>query len=403
VENLILATLAGALILLASMLSAELGVSVAIIEILLGVVAGNFLGLHVTPWMDFLAGFASIVLTFLAGTEVDPDLLREKWKESLLIGGLSFLVPFLATMAFAYWVLHWTWQASQIAGVALSTTSLAVVYAVLVESGLNETRIGKIIMASTFVTDFGTALALSLLFIHPGPMLIVFVAVSAVLIFMLPRLSPLFFRRFGNRVTEPEIKLIFLALFILMLVGEAGQSHAVLPAFLLGLAMARTLATNRTQLQRLRVVAFALLTPFFFLKSGMNVSIPAVIANFGILLAFLGVKLSAKFIGVYPLARRYVPQHSWYTTLLMSTGLTFGTISSLYGLNAGILDRAQFSVLISTVIGTAVIPTLIAQRFFTPKIEAEQTETVEATQGTLAPGRTPQFETGSGLPSAQEP
>jgi len=356
------------------MASVELGLSVAIVEILLGVIGGNFLGLHTTPWIDFLAAFASIVLTFLAGAEVDPDLLREKWRESLLIGGMSFLVPFLAAGAFAYWGLHWSLQASQITAVALSTTSLAVVYAVLVETGLSETRIGKIIMASTFVTDFGTALALSLLFIRPGPMLIVFIVVSAAVILLVPRISPAFFRRYGNRVIEPEIKLIFAALFLLMFVGELGQSHAVLPAFLFGLAMARVLAASPVQRQRLRVVAFALLTPFFFLKSGMNVSLPAVVANLGWLFALFGVKLAAKFIGVYPLARRFVPRHSWYTTLLMSTGLTFGTISALYGLNSGILDQAQFSVLITVVIGTAVIPTLIAQRFFSPTIEPDRPE-----------------------------
>lgn len=155
------------------------------------------------------------------------------------------------------------------------------VYAVLVETGLTETQIGKIIMASTFVTDFGTALALSLLFIHPGPLLVVFILVSAAVILIVPRLSPWFFRRYGERVIEPEIKLIFVGLFLLMFVGELGQSHAVLPAFLFGLAMARLLAAQRTQQRRLRIVAFALLTPFFFLKSGMNVSVPAVLANMG--------------------------------------------------------------------------------------------------------------------------
>ncbi|PWH15452.1 MAG: hypothetical protein DDG58_11475 [Ardenticatenia bacterium] len=371
-ENLTIAAIAGALILFASILSAELGLSVAIVEILAGVIAGNFLGLHTTPWIDFLAGFAGIVLTFLAGTEVDSDLLREKWKESLLIGGFSFLAPFLVCMAFAAWVLRWSSPAASIAGVALSTTSLAVVYAVLVETGLTETRIGKLIMASTFVTDFGTAMALTLLFIHPGPLLAVFVVVSAAVIILVYRVSPQFFRRYGDRVTEPEIKLIFLALFVMMLVAELGQSHAVLPAFIFGLVMAQFLATHRNQLRRLRVVAFALLTPFFFLKSGMNVSLPAVVANLGWLAIFLSLKLLAKFIGVYPLARRYVQRHAWYTTLLMSTGLTFGTISSLYGLNTGILDQAQFSVLVTTVIATAVVPTFFAQRFFSPSVELEK-------------------------------
>lgn len=365
-DNLLTATLAGVLILAASMISVEFGVSVAITEILLGVVGGNVLGLHTTPWIDFLASFASIVLTFLAGAEVDPDLLREKFKESLLVGGLSFLMPFILGIVFAYFVLHWTLPAAEIAGVALSTTSLAVVYAVLVESGLTETRIGKIIMAATFVTDFSTALALALLFITPGWTLLLFIGVSIVLIFGVPRLAPWFFKRYGDRVIEPEIKLIFVVLFVLMLFAEIGASHAVLPAFIFGLAMSRVLAANRTQQRRLRVVAFALLTPFFFLKSGFNVSLPAVVANWPAVLLLLGVKQAAKWVGVFPLARRYVPKEAWYTTLLMSTGLTFGTIASLYGLNAGIINQAQFSVLVTVVILSAVIPTFIAQRFFQP-------------------------------------
>ena len=89
-------------------------------------------------------------------------------------------------------------------------------------------------------------------------------------------------------------------------------------------------------------------------------------ANLGLLGLLFAVKQATKFAGVYPVARRSVPADAMFTTLLMSTGLTFGTISSLYGLNAGILDRAQFSVLITTVVASAVIPTIIAQRWFSP-------------------------------------
>jgi Kef-type K+ transport system membrane component KefB len=100
----------------------------------------------------------------------------------------------------------------------------------------------------------------------------------------------------------------------------------------------------------------------------MNVSLPAVWANLGLLALLLVVKLAFKFVGVYPFARRWVRRHASYTTLLMSTGLTFGTISATYGLNAGIIDQAQFSVLVSVVVLTAVVPTAIAQRFFTPAV-----------------------------------
>lgn len=371
-ESLWIATMAGVLILLASMVSVEAGISVALIEITLGVIAGNFLGLQSPPWMDFLASFASILLTFLAGAEVDRQVLREKFKESLLIGGVSFVAPFVGAWVFCVWALGWSGPAAQIAGVALSTTSLAVVYAVLVETGLTHTALGKLIMASTFVTDFGVALALAVLFIRPTWWLVPFLGVSVLVIVLMIALQPWLFRRYGERVIEPEIKGAVAALLVLMFFAERAQSHAVLPAFVLGLALAPIFHQQRELGRRFRVVAFALLTPFFFLKGGMNVSLGLVWANVGLLVLLLLVKQVTKFVGVYPFARCYVPRDAMFTTLLMSTGLTFGTISSLYGLNAGILDRTQFSVLVTTVVASAVMPTLIAQRWFSPETQEER-------------------------------
>jgi len=365
-ENLLIAVIAGLLVLLASVASVELGVSVALIEISLGVVAGNFLGLTSPPWMDFLASFGSILLTFLAGAEVDPRVMRQKFKESLLIGGLSFAAPFVGAWLFCAWVLGWSTPAAQIAGVALSTTSLAVVYAVLVETGLTLTPLGKLIMASTFVTDFGTALALALLFIRPTWWLVPFLGVSVLVIWAMVTLQPWFFSRYGERVIEPEIKGAVAALLVLMFFADKAQSHAVLPAFVLGLALAHIFHEHPELTRRFRVVAFALLTPFFFLKGGMNVSLKLVWANLGLLVLLFAVKQVTKVAGVYPLARRWVPIDAMFVTLLMSTGLTFGTISSLYGFNAGILDRAQFLVLVTVVVASAVIPTIIAQRWFYP-------------------------------------
>lgn len=366
VDDLLIAVVAGTLILLSSMISVEFGVSVALVEIGFGVIAGNLLGLQSPAWMDFLASFGSIVLTFLAGAEVDRQVMREQLKESLLIGGLSFVAPFVGAWIVCEWTLGWTRPAAQIAGVALSTTSLAVVYAVLVETGLTNTPLGKLIMASTFVTDFGVALALAALFIRPTWWLVPFVAVSIAVIWIMIALRPWFFRRYGERVIEPEIKGAFAALLVLMFFAEGAHSHAILPAFVLGLALASIFHQHRELQRRFRVIAFALLTPFFFLKGGMNVSLTQVWANIGLLVLLFAVKQATKFVGVYPLARRYVPADATFTTLLMSTGLTFGTISSLYGLNAGILDRAQFSVLVTAVVASAVIPTVIGQRWFSP-------------------------------------
>ncbi|MGH2377060.1 MAG: cation:proton antiporter [Candidatus Limnocylindria bacterium] len=365
-DPLLQAAILAFLVLFASMISVELGVSVAIFEIAFGVLAGNFLGMRATPPIDFLAAFAGIVLTFLAGAEVDPGVLRQKVKVSVLVGGLSFLLPFAGAAAFAYTVAGWNTQQSLIAGIALSTTSLAVVYAVLVETGLNRTEIGKVIMAATFVTDLGTVLALTLLFARPSPFLALFAVVSVGVIVLMLGLQRWFFRRYGDRVIEPEIKGAFAVLFLLMWVADLAGSHAVLPAFLLGLAVARVFQRHPEEQRRFRVVAFSLLTPFFFFKGGLAVDLGALAAALPLLGGFLVVKVALKFAGVMPVALRYLRPHATFTTLLMSTGLTFGTISSLYGLDAGIIDRTQFSVLVSAVIASAIVPTAIAQRFFSP-------------------------------------
>ena len=366
------------LIFLASVISVEATLSAAIIEIAAGVLAGNFLGLHPAPWMDFLAAFGGILLTFLAGAEVDPDMLKTKFKESVLIGGFSFLVPYLAAIIYCYWAADWTWEASLIAGCALSTTSLAVVYAVLVETGLTDSSIGKIIMASTFVTDMGTAVALSLTFAEWSLRTLWFLLASALIILAVPRFLPRVFERYGARVIEPEIKLLFFLLFVFMALGRWGQSHAVLPVFVLGLSLANMFREHKELQRKLRIVAFAMITPFFFIKGGMNVSLSEVAGNWHLLLVLFGVKSVAKFIGVWPLAKRYANDHAGYLTLLMSTGLTFGTISALYGLQAGHITSAQFSVLVAVVIGTAVIPTFVAQRWFSPALPDQIQEEVLA-------------------------
>jgi Kef-type K+ transport system membrane component KefB len=353
-------------ILIASMISVEVGLAVALIELVAGVIVGNAFSLDVPGWLAFVGAFAGVVLTFQAGAEVDVPQFRREWKPSLAIGLASFFAPFAVAGLVAYYGLDWNHRQAEICGLALSTTSLAVVYAVLVETGLNRELVGKRLMAATFVTDIATVIGLTVLFVKPTLWMVPFVAASLLLIAGLPRISPWFFGRYGDRVIEPEIKLVFASLFLLEWLAGRANSQAVLPAFVLGLAMSSHYAEHRLEQERLRVVAFAFLTPFFFLKGGMSVSLGALWSNLGILGALFAAKMVPKLLGVYPLARRYSAPHAVFTTLLMSTGLTFGTITSLYGLNAGIIDRTQFSLLIAVVVLSAVVPTAIAQRWFAP-------------------------------------
>lgn len=357
------------LALLASVISMRTAISVALVEICVGVLGGNFLGLDPkAEWISFLAGFGAILLTFLAGAEIEPEILRKYGKESLSIGFFSFLLPFLGTMAYAYYVAAWSLDQAMICGIALSTTSVAVVYAVMVETGLNRKELGKLILAACFVTDLGTVVALGILFAHYDLWLIIFAVVTTLVLCLTPSFARWFFKTFNGHVSEPEIKLLFLLLFGLGWLATRANSEAVLPAYLLGLVVAGLFKENREMVRHLRTATFALLTPFYFLKAGTIVSLPAIVTGFGLILVLLAVKVAAKFIGVYPLAAafRFSKKVGMYTTLLMSTGLTFGSISALFGYTRGIITQDQYTILVTVVIGSAVIPTLIAQWFFQP-------------------------------------
>ena len=366
-----IAALWTALALAAGLISVRTAISVSLVEIALGVVGGNYLGLHATDWTNFLAGFGAILLTFLAGAEIEPDALRRHLKPSLVIGFISFLFPFAGALLFARYVAGWELRAAQIAGIALSTTSVAVVYAVLLETGLNRTELGKLILAACFITDLGTVLALGVLFANYNLWLLLFAAVTLAVLICLPRFARWFFRSYGDRVSEMETRFLFVLLFGLGSLAVKANSEAVLPAYLAGLVIASLFTQHHDVVRRMRTTVFALLTPFYFLKAGMLVSLPAVWAGAGLILLLLGVKLVTKTAGVFPLTRafRLLPREGIYTTLLMSTGLTFGTISALFGLQRGFITQSQYTVLVTVVIGSAVIPTLIAQAFFAPKSE----------------------------------
>ena len=327
--------------LLASMVSVRIAVPVALVEIVVGALAGNIPGIkeHVqqTSYTTFLASIGSVLLTFLAGAEIDPVSLRKHWKASVSIGFVSFMLPFLAAFAVCGWALHWRLHAAEIGGIALSTTSVAVVYAVMVETGLNRHDIGKLILAACFVTDLGTVLALGGFFAQYGWLFAVFAVVTVATLFGLPRLTRLVIAWFGHRISEPEIK--FLLVVLLALGGLATQagSEAVLPAYVAGLVVAGVFLHDRVLMDRLRAISFALLTPFFFLRAGTLISAPVLVSGAGVIALLLGVKLVAKFAGVWPTATRFglPPRERAYTTLLMATGNPF-IISLANGVRAAI-------------------------------------------------------------------
>jgi len=271
----------------------------------------------------------------------------------------------------AHYGLGWPWPQAQIAGIALSTTSVAVVYAVMVETGYNRTELGKIILAACFINDIGTVLALGLIFANYNIYLLLFTVATVVVLGALPFVVPPLFARISGRASEPEIKFLFVVLFLLGGLANLGKSEAVLPAYLVGMALAPFFIANRELQLRMRAICFAFLTPFYFLKAGSLIEARALLEGAGLIGLFLAMKMATKFIGILPLTRYFKlkPREGMYTTMMMSTGLTFGSISALFGLTNNIIDPAQYTVLLTAVIGSAVVPTVIAQLWFRPHFE----------------------------------
>jgi len=365
------------LALAATLLAIWFRISTALSEIVVGTVAqlvlvaflahGGLLGN--TQWITFLAGTGAIVLTFLAGAELDPAIFRMKWREALVIGLAGFFGPFLGCTAIAHYVLHWAIMPSWLCGVALSTTSVAVVYAVMLELGFNVTEYGKAILASCFVNDIGTVVALGMIFSPFTIRTVIFVAVSVAVFVLLPFVTPRFFRKYGGRVSELEAKYLLFFLFAMGGLAVWSGSEAVLPAYLIGMVLARTVGKDHALIRRLRTLTFGLLTPFYFIRAGSFVLVPVLIAAPVTMLVLFSAKMLTKAVAVFPAVRahRYEGNSGTYYTLMMSTGLTFGTISALFGLNHQIITQTQYSYIVGTVIASAVIPTMIANRFFLPR------------------------------------
>ncbi len=327
------------LALIATLLSIWFRIATALSEIVVGTVAqliisALILGASIcweqqSAWVGFLAGTGAIVLTFLAGAELDPGIFRTKWKESMVVGlrwafSRRFYQEPAAVARFVFGVVPST--SSWLAGVALSTTSRRRrIAAVMLELGLNRTDFGKGILAACFVNDLGTVIALGLIFAPFTVRTLIFVAVCLVVFAALPFVTEWFFRKYGGRVSELEAKYILFLLFGMGGLSTWAGSEAVLPAYIIGMVLAGTVGKDHVLIRRLRTLTFGLLTPFYFIRAGSLVSVPALAATPLVFLALLAAKMVSKMVPLVPTVRAFnhTGHQGLYYSLMMSTGLTF--------------------------------------------------------------------------------
>jgi Kef-type K+ transport system membrane component KefB len=319
-------------------------------------------------WLKFCTGVGAILLTFLAGAELNPDSMKSKLKEVSIIGSIGFFAPFTGCSLIAYYLIGWSLQASLLCGIALSTTSMAVVYAVMLEYGFNKTEFGKGVLGACFVNDLGTVIGLGLIFAPFTYKTIISIAATISLLFILPAITDYLIKHFAYKTAAIRTKWILFVLLSMGVLALWSGSEPVLPAYIIGMLMARTMEKDGHFVRRLRTLTVGFLTPLYFLRAGALTSITALIASPVLFLLLFCGKVATKIFGLYPAIHHFRNdrKEKWYYTLLMSTGLTFGTISALFGLSHNIISQAQYSFIVGAVIASAVIPTLIANKFFLP-------------------------------------
>jgi Kef-type K+ transport system membrane component KefB len=246
---------------------------------------------------------------------------------------------------------------------------MAVVYAVMLETGFNRTDFGKGILGACFVNDLGTVVALGLLFAPFTWRTAVFVAVSVASLVLLPVLTPRLVNHYANRTAAFRTKWVLFNLFGLGTLALWAGSEAVLPAYIAGMILSTSLGRDQVFMRRLRTLTIGFFSPIYFLRAGSFVSLPTLVMAPLAFFVLLTGKVGAKVFGLFPVIARFRKRtdERWYYTLLMSTGLTFGTISALFGLSRGIVSEEQYTYLVAVVIGSAVVPTLVANAYFLPR------------------------------------
>ena len=111
---------------------------------------------------------------------------------------------------------------------------------------------------------------------------------------------------------------------------------------MIGMVLAGTVGKDHSLVRRLRTLTFGLLTPFYFIRAGSFVSVPALVGAPLVFVVLFFAKMISKMVGLFPTVRafRYQHEEGLYHTLMMSTGLTFGTISALFGLNHNVITQS---------------------------------------------------------------
>jgi glutathione-regulated potassium-efflux system ancillary protein KefC len=350
------------LIIVAGIIALEVGFSSSILEIAVGVLASNLLELGELKWIDFLSNLGLLGLMFFAGLETDPELLRKHLAKSMFIGFSSFFFPLISIFYVCHYILGYSFDASLLIGIALSTTSLALVYPILKEKRFLRYPQGQILLAGAMVVDISSMLSMSFLFEGINVYNVFFSVVLFLLLVKLPKWGERLFSRYSGNQIEFKIRFILLVLVAIGFFSETVKINEAVLAFATGILFAELFRKDRLTEKKMRAIVFGFLAPFFFFKAGYSVQLSKV--NLKVLFLSILLGLTAfitKYLGtVYATANIFKGAVYKLAGLFFNLRLTFGIVASMFGLKAGIIGEETYVALLIIIVVTSFISSLIS-------------------------------------------
>ncbi len=362
----------GLSIALAGVLAIEFGLSAAVLEIVMGFCARNVIHIWDAAWVRFIADFGLITLMFIAGFEVDIPMLRKNFGKSTVVGGLSFLVPFAATYGIAR-LLGMDHGKSIIFAIAMSTTSLALVFPTLREKGMLTSAPGQFLLTSAMVVDIMSVIVLFVFFVEPSWTLLFGAIGVAIILLLAPRLSRILFGRWRGNVVEMEVRFILFSLLALLFIASLSHIHAALTGFIFGAVMGSILRKHYQVEGKIRNIVFSFFAPVFFFRAGSQMDVSQI--NWMDALYFLIFAPTAfllKFAGSFYPFVWFKCSEARFAAILFNYRLSFAIVAALFGLESGMITSGEYSALMCIVLVTSLGTALLLR--FKPSIEHPPSE-----------------------------
>lgn len=358
------------LIIGAGIISLELGISTAVVEILLGILARNIVPLFGISWDDFigkgemltfLAHVGLMALLFIAGFEIDFDLLKQNLKSSLSVGLSSFFVPFLIVGLVSFFIFGRDLDKAAIAAISLSATSIALIFSYLRERGLHDKKVGQLLITCAMVVDIASVVLLVVFFIPVDTKFAIDIVILGLAILAAPAIGRLLLKRYAGNPNEFGLRFILFLLISFSFIAQSTRIHEALIGFALGLIMGRLLREHLQLVDKLSGIVFSFFAPVFFFYVGSQFVLNGMRTLdwlFAVLL--LVISATAKtWATAAPLKRIISGKAARFGGTLFNYNLTFGLVAAFYGFNQGIITGAEYNVLLFVIVTTAFIPTFL--------------------------------------------